>query len=230
MKTLALIPARGGSKGLPRKNLRLLAGKPLLAWSIEAARAAKAVERVLVSSDDDEILAEAERWGAEALRRPGALATDLSPSEPLVVHALDTLREEGYETEALVLLQPTSPLRHASDIDAACALLQQPNVQAVISVYEPRHSPYKALLRDEDGWLRGLLGERAPFGPRQALPSLWMPNGAIYAVYSRVFRELQSFLPPNTLPYVMDASRSIDIDNAQDLEHAETLLRRSSIA
>ena len=235
--TLAIIPARAGSKGLPGKHLRPLKHKALIAWTIEAARSAKSIDGVLVSSDDPEILAVSRRLGAHVLDRPADLATDLAPSEAVLLHALKAMPEtlqralrSGRKTmpDITVLLQPTSPLRDAEDIDAALSLLQDPDVGAVISVCEPRHSPFKCFKQDETGCLRGILDNLAPFQPRQALPRAWMPNGAIYAVRTPLFLESGRLLAERTLPYAMSAERSVDIDVEADFLQAEQWLAQAS--
>src|SRR5207253_4129882 len=130
----ALVPARGGSKGIPRKNLALLAGKPLLAWTLEAARGAESVTRVVVSTDDDEIAAAARHLGAEVLRRPAELAADDVPMLPVIRNGLDT-----FQCDVLVLLQPTSPLRGAEHVDGAVRLLLETGADKVVSVVEVPH-------------------------------------------------------------------------------------------
>lgn len=223
MTILALVPARGGSRGIPRKNLAVVAGKTLLRWSIDAALASS-VDRVVVSSDDEAILVEAWVAGAEPLRRPARLATDTAGSESVVEHCLEALATKGFVPDVIVLLQPTSPLRRGGDIDAALDLLRSSGADAVISVYEPRHSPYKCFVVDGRGFLRGLFGDDVPFRRRQDLPTCLMPNGAIYAVRTETFRRTGRLMGPNTVPYLMPEERSLDIDDTRDLEAAERAL------
>ena len=174
-EVLALIPARGGSKGIPRKNVRLFAGFPLLAWSIAAARASARTRRVIVSTDDPAIATVAETFGAEApFLRPAELATDDTPDLPVFVHALAWLeREEGYRPELIVQLRPTSPLRPTDLIDGAVAtLVRRPDIHSVRSVCRPGQSPYK-MWRERDGLLEPLLRDGGPEAynrPRQLLP------------------------------------------------------------
>ncbi|MEM7449559.1 MAG: acylneuraminate cytidylyltransferase family protein [Myxococcota bacterium] len=223
-QTLAVIPARGGSRGIPQKNIAPVFGRPLLAWTIEAALKADEIDRVVVSSDCDEVLKVARRWGAEPLHRPKELATDICASEPVLGHAFSTLQSEGANVETLVLLQPTSPLRDAGHIDEALALLGA-GVNAVISVYEPRHSPHKCLQLSPSGSLQGLVDEDAPFRRRQDLPMALMPNGAIYAITAEAFRQTRRLLTDRTAPYIMAAHLSLDIDTPKDLQEAERRLR-----
>lgn len=221
--TLAVVPARGGSRGIPRKNLAALGGRPLIAWSIDAALGARRIARVVVSSDDPDILAVGASYGADPVVRPAALATDRARSEEAVRHALETV---GSGWDIVCLLQPTSPLRTGDDVDAALALLgERGDADAVISVYEPVHSPFKAFQADERGHLVGVVDDDAPFRPRQELPRTYFPNGAIYAVRVPAFLETGSLLGRGAVPYVMPRERSLDIDDGHDLRRAEAALR-----
>ena len=221
MKALAVIPARGGSRGIAQKNLAPLVGRPLIEWTIDAGLEAQRVQRVVVSSDDPNILKVASRCGAEVLRRPSELAADQSRSEPVLAHALEALSDGA---PLAVFLQPTSPLRTSEDIDGALALLEDDHVQAVISVSEPTRSPFKAFYADAEGFLRPVARDAdAPFRPRQTLPQAWFPNGAIYAVRTEEFRRAQTFLPPRTVPFAMPRERSLDVDTPSDLEQVERL-------
>ncbi len=220
---LAVITARGGSKGLPGKHLRLLAGKPLLAWTVDAARAARRVARVLVTSDDPAILDLAASLGAETLLRPAELARDDTPSDPVVVHAV---REAGRGEAVVVLLQPTSPLRSAEDIDAALAHVDATGAEAVVSVCAPRENPWKSFYVDAEGCLRGIAGDAAPFQPRQTLPPAVRPNGAIYGVRTEVLLRTGRLFAGRTVGWEMPRARSVDIDTAEDLAEAEALVGR----
>ncbi len=220
--TLAIVTARGGSKGLPGKHLRLLGGKPLLAWSIEAGLRAARVTRVLVTSDDPAILACAREHGAETLLRPEELARDDTPTVPVLLHALRACSPSEPWT---LLLQPTSPLRTAADIDAALSLREARSADAVISVTEPEHSPWKAFYVTTEGTLRGIVSEEAPFRPRQSFPRAAQPNGAIYACGTAQLLAQASLFGERTVPYFMEEERSVDIDTEQDLLRAEAWLR-----
>ena len=219
---IAIIPARGGSKGLPGKHLLDLGGKPLIAWTIEAALSATSVERVLVTSDDSLILNLAREMGAEVIHRPAHLATDTARSEPTLLHALQASKATQQVT---VLLQPTSPLRHGKHVDDALALLTD-EVDGIISVTTLEHSPWKCFYVDESGCLRGIVSDEAPFLPRQSLPEAYRPNGAIYAVRTRPFMENGALVGGRTLPYFMPPHLSVDIDRADDLAHAEEVLKQ----
>lgn len=213
-KVLALIPARGGSKGVHRKNMRLVAGKPLIAHTISQALDAQGVDEVIVSSDDDEILAVAEAHGAIALRRPDHLAQDHSPVIESITHAMD---QHG-PYDAVALLQPTSPLRLPSDITAAVELFLRTG-QPVCSVFrvEDGHPARMYRIEDHDGCarLRPLMPELARHR-RQDLPPLYLRNGALYVFGPREIDEGR-IITDDMLAYVMDANSSVNVDTEFDL-------------
>jgi len=215
---LAIVPARGGSKGLPGKNIADLAGKPLIAWSIEAGQKSKYINKVVVSSDSDEILEIAQDFGAQPLKRPDKLASDTAASEPVIAHALVSLLQAGERYDYIVLLQPTSPLRNFEDIDNAIETMLRQKADALISVYEPPHTPYKAFKQNTQGYLEGLIDSETPFKRRQDLPKVYMPNGAIYIVNSEKFMKTGKLFTDKTIPYVMSIQRSADIDTLEDLQ------------
>jgi CMP-N,N'-diacetyllegionaminic acid synthase len=220
-RVLALIPARGGSKGIPGKNIIGLAGKPLIAWTIDAARASAHVDEVVLSTEDEAIAEVGRRCGAALpFMRPAALATDESSTMDAVFHALDRL--PGYDV--IVLLQPTSPLRTTADIDAALLLLAKS--PSCVSVRPAQDHPYLTFLIDGEQKLAPFV--EVPQGQalrRQDLPAAWCLNGAIYAAEIPWLRAQRSFISPRTLAYPMPAERSIDIDTPADLRAAEELLR-----
>lgn len=218
---LAIIPARGGSKGVPRKNIRDIAGKPLLAWTIEEAKKSKYIDRLILSSDDAEIIEVAKAWGCEApFVRPAELARDDTPGIDPVLHALREM--PGYDYVAL--LQPTSPLRTAADIDGCLALCESHSAPACVTVTEPAHHPYWMYTLNDAAALHPLSEQQAT--RRQDLPPVYALNGAVYAARSAWLRASRSFLTADTLGYVMPASRSVDIDNEQDFAFAACLLRQ----
>jgi CMP-N-acetylneuraminic acid synthetase len=225
MTALAVITARGGSKGFPGKNLAPLCGQPLIAFSIEAGRRASRVDRVVVSSDDDQILKVAASLGAHPLLRPADLASDTAASEPVIAHALLSERAEGREYDLVVLLQPTSPLRTSADVDAALALMERTGANSVISVRDYGVAPFKAMVLDENGNLRGLVNNTAPFTRRQDLPTTYRPNGAIYVARTTPFLATGSLLIPPCRPYIMSAERSIDVDLPDDIEMVAQIMR-----
>ncbi|MBA2673749.1 acylneuraminate cytidylyltransferase family protein [Ramlibacter sp.] len=224
--TIATICARGGSKGLPRKNVLPLAGKPLIAHSIEHALACAAIGKVYVSTDDDEIARVAERYGATVpYRRPADLASDTAGKLPAIEHLVQYLEAQGERIDTIVDLQPTSPLRLPSDIDAALALVSQAGL--VVSVTEPSHNPYYSLAEARaDGTLQ--VSKAAGALRRQDVPQVWGLNGSIY-VWQRaaLARAVQDgFWRVAILPSPMPRERSIDIDDAFDFDMAEWLLQR----
>lgn len=229
MNVLGLITARGGSKGIPGKNLAPCGGKPLLAWTCEAAKGSTAITRTVISTDDEGIAAAARSMGVEApFLRPAQLASDTAKSIDVAIHALDWLAAQGWQTDVLVLLQPTSPLRVARHIDEAYALLA-PGADAVVSVVEvPHHFKPWSQLTLEGGVLSEYVKGDLPFERyrRQGQPTLYARNGpAVIATRAEVIRG-GSFYGERCLPYVMTAEDSVDIDEPADLEHADWLLRK----
>jgi len=216
MKIIAIIPARGGSKGIPRKNLVNFSGKPLIQWSIEAALKSKYITDVIVSSDDDEILNEAQKnKEVLALKRPIELAQDTSKTEPVLTHVLDSLNEIKYDY--LILLQPTSPLRTFKDIDVAFEKLLNSKATSLISVCELEHHPYKTFNIDENGYLKGIINNDFPFYPRQVLPKTYRANGAIYIIKVEEFMKKNTLLTNKTIHFEMSIESSLDIDTKKDL-------------
>ncbi|MDL2307398.1 acylneuraminate cytidylyltransferase family protein [Desulfovibrio sp. OttesenSCG-928-C06] len=222
-KILAVIPARGGSKGLPRKNILPFHGKPLLAWSIDAAKASANVTRCLVSSEDDEILSVAREYGAEPLRRPLEFSGDTATSVEVVTHALGSLAAQGESFDAVLLLQPTSPLRTGSDIDAACDIFWERGLPCCVSVCSLHQSPFLSYTMN-DGILYQLMHGRVE--PRRQLrPEVFAPNGGIYLVDTAWFMENANFMASGaTSAYEMPPERSIDIDTRLDFAMAEFLM------
>ncbi|MET3105555.1 CMP-N,N'-diacetyllegionaminic acid synthase [Oxalobacteraceae bacterium GrIS 2.11] len=220
MKILALIPARGGSKGIPRKNIRTLAGKPLIAWTIEAALRCPALSSVVVSTDDPEIAAISTQCGASVpFMRPPELAQDDTPGMAVVLHALQHLPE----FDAVLLLQPTSPLRSSADIDAILAMAAEQQAQCIVSIAEPPHSPYWMVSLNGDQRIKKII-DLPDVTRRQALPAAYAINGALYFARCDWLRDQQSFLTEDTLGYVMPPERSLDIDTPLDWKIAELLL------
>lgn len=221
-RILGIIPARGGSKGVPRKNIRPLAGKPLIAWTIEAALASKSLNRVIVSSEDREILEIAQKWGAEVpFTRPMELAQDTTPGIAPVIHALETL-PENYDF--VVLLQPTSPLRESQDIEAAVQLCLESSAPACVGVVESAQSPYWMFTRADNCRLTPLMAREKLPARRQDLPVTYSVNGAVYVASVPWFLREKTFFSPETVGYVMSQERSLDIDNELDLAVAEMVL------
>jgi CMP-N,N'-diacetyllegionaminic acid synthase len=216
---LAVITARGGSKGVPRKNVRPLGGLPLIAWTVHAALEASCVARVVVSTDDAEIAEAARDAGAEVpFMRPAALASDTATSVDVMLHALDAV--PGFDRA--VLLQPTSPFRTGADLDAGFALWQGvPGAGGCVSVCEAAESPWLMYGRGADGALARLLPEPPGGLRRQDLPKALVLNGAFYFVDVARFRLERRFLFADSLGFEMPAERSLDIDTPADFEAAE---------
>ncbi len=220
-RVLAIIPARGGSKGLARKNVLPLGGRPLIVWTVRAALGARFVDRVVLSSDNDEIALAAREAGCEVpFRRPASLAEDTSSTADVVLHALQEL--PGYDW--LVLLQPTSPLRTAEDIDSAIRLCQSSGAPGCVSVTEALQSPYWMYRINQGMQLQPLLDGSAQYHRRQDLPPVFVLNGAVYVIRTDEFLRTRSFVGPGTVAHVMPYRRSIDIDTASDLEAAQKLI------
>lgn len=224
---IALIPARGGSKGLPRKNVLPLHGKPLIAWTIEAALQSSCISEVYVTTDDDEIRSVSEKYGAKCIVRPSYLASDTANSESVIVHAINYLNKESASIGEITLLQPTSPLRTSKHIDEAILEFRTKNASLVISVFEPAHTPIKAYILKSTGELIGLFSESAPYSRRQDLPIAFQPNGAIYVFACDVFMEKESFPLTNVFPYIMNEQDSGDVDTLKDLLQIERLIKES---
>ena len=229
MNVLGIVPARGGSRTIPRKNLVEVGGRPLLAWTAEAARGSATLSRIVLTTDDEDIAAAGRRLGLEVpFLRPAALATDDAAMVPVLRHVLDVLRErERYMPDAVALLQPTSPLRTAAHIDRAVRLLADTGADSVVSVVEVPHqfSPMSVLRLDGDR-LRPFAGG-ATLSRRQDKPVLYARNGpAVLVARTRVVVEQDSLYGDDSRALVMTAEESVDIDGPWDLELADWLLRR----
>lgn len=225
MKFLLLIPARGGSKGIPGKNIKSLAGKPLIGYTIEAAKEVAAIEDICVSTDSEEIISAVKSFGLSVpFRRPHELATDEATSEAVILHALGFYKEQNYD--AVVLLQPTSPLRTARHIREAIAAYR-PDVDMVVSVKETKSNPYYVLVEeDNDGFLRK--SKEGSFKRRQDCPKVYEYNGAIYVI--NIPRLLQSGISglSHKIKYLMDQYDSVDIDDELDWMIAEARIKRNA--
>lgn len=225
-RVLCLIPARGGSKGLPKKSILKLKNKPLIAWTIESARAVKFFDKIVVSTDDPAIAAVAKKYGGGVpFLRPKALATDKCPMDKVIIHAIDYFAKQGMDFDLLVLLQPTSPLRQARDIKQALNLLVSKKAQAVVSVTQTEHSIYWANTLPKDNCMKHFIKPKFINKNRQELPVFYRINGAVYAAYTDFLKRKKSFFGNRTFAYIMPRSRSVDIDTREDFKYAEFLLR-----
>jgi len=222
---LAIIPARGGSKRLPKKNILNLTGKPLISWSIEAALKSKYIDKIIVSSDDDEILQIANKYNdVETIVRPKELATDTATTIDVLIHTIKQQQKYDY----VVLLQPTSPLRNEKHINEAIELLEKKNADAVISVCEIEHSPLWSNTLPNDLNMQNFLKDDLKNTRSQDLEIYYRLNGAIYICkIEKLLKENTLFLKENTFAYIMDQENSIDIDKKIDFKLAEILLKET---
>lgn len=223
---LAIVPARGGSKGVPRKNRRIVAGRPLIAYTLDAAKAATSLARIVVSTDDPEIAAIAAAEGVEVVMRPADIAGDASPVIDAVRHVLaDLAARDGFDPDGVVLLQPTSPFRSGADIDAAVAVFARNACTPVCSVYQVEDAHPARMYRIEGERLVSLTPELASVR-RQDLPPVYHRNGSVY-VFGR--REIASgaIIGPDMAPFVMGPESSVNVDTEIDLLLVGAILERS---
>ena len=227
MRVLGIIPARGGSKGVPHKNLRLVGGEPLIVYAIRAAQQSRSLTTFLTTTDDDEIAEVARLHGAPALRRPPELAQDDTPMVPVLFHALTYAEQEAKAYyDAIVLLQPTAPIRTGEDIDAVIRILEKDSmVDSVISVCmtEDVH-PARMYHLDEEGWMKSFNGEWET-AQRQDLPTVHYRNGALYAVRRSVLVEQNTVMGKRKKGYVMPRTRLLNIDDERDFIIADVLVK-----
>lgn len=226
MKRLAVIPARSGSKGLLNKNIRLLSGKPLMAYSIEAARDSELFDRIYVSTDSEQYKEVGEDYGASVpFLRPENLAGDTASSWDVVKHALAVFEEMGEDYEEIALLQPTSPLRSAEDIRMAHNLMEEKKAHAVIGVCPMEHSPLWSNTLPQNGSMAGFVRSEVMCSGRQALPEYYRINGAMYFIKKACLENIEQLYENRCFAYVMPVERSVDIDTAVDFYLAEALLK-----
>jgi N-acylneuraminate cytidylyltransferase len=223
---LGVILARGGSKGLPGKNIRSLADKPLIAWTIEAGLASRYIDRLVLSSDDTEIMRAAVAYGCEVpFKRPAELARDSTPSIDAVVHAMNKMPPHDY----VVLLQPTSPLRSADDIDNAIRLCDQHGAPACVSVTKSEKPPQWMYTVTDDGHMTPVLENAEDVTRRQDAPDTYVLNGAVYVARTDWLREMRSFTTSQTMAYLMPPRRSVDVDSELDLALCSLLLENRTL-
>ncbi|OGY65327.1 MAG: hypothetical protein A3A16_02675 [Candidatus Harrisonbacteria bacterium RIFCSPLOWO2_01_FULL_44_18] len=236
MRVLAIVPARGGSKGIPRKNIRPLLGKPLIAWTIEEAKKSRLLNRIIVSTDDSEIAEVAKQYGAEApFLRPPEISHDFSTDVEFLVHTLDWLKEnEDYEPDIILRLPPTSPLRAAAHINEGIQkLLDTPDADAVRPICEAPKHPYKLWkISDDQRFLEPFLpksftGFDEPHNlPRQLFPKVYIHTGAMDVMRLRTIKEQKSTSGKKLAYFFMDPADSINIDSPIDFEMAEFFLKK----
>jgi len=223
---LAVIPARGGSKGLKRKNIYPLLEKPLIKWTIDAAKSSKYIDEVYVSSEDDEIISISEKYGSNIIKRPTNLARDETLSDPVIEHAIHAIKKMNNNEDDffVVFLQPTSPMRNYRHIDELIDMMSISDTDCVISVFIPSKTPFKAYVDDGCGYIKGMVSGDAPYMRRQDLPIVYYPNGAIYVFESKLFLKNGVMPRDRITPYVMSEEESIDVDSYYDIVRAEKLM------
>lgn len=229
---VGLITARGGSKGLPGKNIAKVAERPLIAWTIAAAKESQRLARTIVSTDCDEIANVARQFGAEVpFKRPAELAKDDSPHSAVIKHAIEWLEtDEGRAPDYVVLLQPTTPFRVPADIDGACAIAEARDADSVIGVTVQKSHPYWTKSLAADGLLMDFLQtpRDCAYWQRQNLPSAYAINGLIYVIRCSRFMREATYFTDKSFGYVVPPERSLDIDTAWDLKVADLLLSESA--
>jgi CMP-N-acetylneuraminic acid synthetase len=227
MRTLGIIPARGGSKEVHRKNARPLCGKPLIGYTAEVALASARLNRVVVSTDDEGIASLARRFSLDVpFMRPAELARDDTPMLPVVQHALTTLRDEGDSFDAVCLLQPTTPIRGGNEIDGCIRMLVESEADAVVTVtpVPPEYNPHWVYIEEPGGGLRLASGEWEPVSRRQDLPEAFHRDGSVYVTRTEVVLGQNSLYGKKLLGYIVRDSKRVNIDTEDDWRRAERLL------
>lgn len=229
MKILAIIPARGGSKGLPGKNIKPLCGKPLIGWTIEQAKASKYITEIYVSTDSAEIAEVAESFGVKVPDlRPAELASDTAPSSGFVVYTLEKLAREGKVFDYVILLEPTSPLRETSDIDRSIEMLEaHPDAESIVGVCKTECAHPAFLTRIDRGLLQPYQGDMAAIR-RQELDELYFFEGTVYVSRTEAFLKKHGFYHDKTLPYIVPKWKSFEIDDAEDWFIIESILKNKA--
>lgn len=231
MKVLGLIPARGGSKGVPRKNIKNLCGKPLLAYTAETALKAKRLLRVVLSTEDDEIAEIGKKFGLDVpLMRPQELAQDTTPTLPVIQHMLLTLQNMGETFDAVCLLQPTNPLRQTEDIDNCIKLLIDSQADSVISVLPVPHeyNPNWVFIQNGNGMVKLSTGEKEPISRRQDLPKAFHRDGSIYVTRTEIIINKNSLYGSKIQAYEMNPFCSANIDTEKDWESVQKVLSKKN--
>jgi len=232
MRVLGLIPARGGSKGVPRKNIKLLCGTPLLDYTVRSALSAR-LSRVILSTDDEETAEIGRSLGLDVpFMRPAELATDTAATFPVVMHAVNAFMSEGETYDAVCLLQPTNPLRRASDIDACIEIMEMSGSDSVVSVLPVPESfnPMWVFWKKDDGRLVLTSGESEPIARRQDLPKAFHRDGSVYLTRTNVLFEHGNLYGTNIHSYEMDPNYAVNIDTMSDWEKAEQMILNQSSA
>lgn len=225
-RVLAIIPARGGSKGLPGKNIKSLHGKPLLTYTLEVAQKSHYIDRIVLSTDSEAIAEVARSFGLEVpFLRPASLATDKAATMDVIAHVVASLQEAF---DILVVLQPTSPLRIRADIDGSLELLLEKEANAVLSVVKVDHPVEWTNVLPEDGRMDHFISPAIRFTPRQELSRRYRLNGAVYVARTDYLLEHRNYFHSYCYAFVMPKDRSVDIDDQLDFDFAEFLLQRNT--
>jgi len=225
-KIFAIIPARGGSKGIAGKNIKALNGKPLICHTIKESLKSSYLNEVFVSTDDSLIARTSENCGAKIIDRPTELAEDESSTVDAIYHAIDTIKDVS-DKDIIILLQPTSPLRNATDIDTALDIFMKSDCDSEISMCKVEHSPYWYFKYEGDKF-KPLFGNKGLQMRRQELPDVYRPNGAIYITTIENLYKNNGFYCKKIVPYIMPPERSIDIDEEIDFKLAELLIQEDT--
>jgi CMP-N-acetylneuraminic acid synthetase len=227
---VAIIPARGGSKGIPRKNVRLLCGKPLIAYTIEAALSSRLIYRVVVSTEDEEIAEISKNYGAEVIKRPEELARDDSPTIDAVMHVLNWFEERKEFFDIVVLLEPTSPLRKDNDLDNAISLFIEniDKADSLTSLGETHLENPHIMKRVEGGVVKPFIENSECFHQRQQLPKVYFPYGVVYISKVETLKKYRTFYQERTIPYFIERWQNYEIDDIYDFICVEAILRYRS--
>ena len=221
-KVLAIIPARGGSKGVSRKNIKDLYGKPLIAWTIEMAKKSRYIDFLMLSSEDDEIIQVAKNWDCEVpFIRPEFLAQDSTSAIDVILDVINKLSDYDY----VVLLQPTSPLRNSEDIDGCIEKCVVEEAKSCVSITEADKSPYWMYYIDENRKIKAIIDNGIIANRRQELPKAYVLNGAVYVAESKWLCESKTFFTDDTIAYVMPQKRSVDIDSELDFAYVRAIIQ-----
>lgn len=227
MKTIVgIIPARGGSKTIPRKNVQPFLGKPLIAWTIECALNSQALDRVIVTTDDEEIAGIAQAYGAEVpFRRPAELAQDETPLVDVIMHAIDWLEAQQQTPDGIMVLSPNTPLRAPEDIHETVKMVREKGAQAVVSAYKPMTNPYLCGYINKFGMIFGLPVMNLKDQRHQALPKVVALNGSIHLIEPEIVKKFNALITQRTSVYTMPPERAIEIITPWDLHVAELVMR-----
>jgi len=232
MRTLGIIPARGGSKGIPRKNLKLLCGKPLLQYTAAAALQARQLSRVVLTTEDEEIADVGRSLGLDVpFIRPADLARDDTPTLPVLQHAVEFLEKQGERFEAVCLLQPTNPLCSARIIDQCIQMLKEGSADAVVTILPvpTEYNPHWVYFQRENGTLKLSTGKKSPIPRRQELPVAFHREGSVYVTRRDVVMEQNSLYGEHLLGCLISSDSSVNIDRLEDLERAELLISSKTV-